>query len=331
LKEEKMAGEKLNTRRLGKSGLEVTEVGIGLWAMGGSSWGPVDDQNSLDTIEAALQAGITFFDTADVYGNGHSEKLLGQAIKGRRDEFFVATKVGWLGFDRDEWISAYDSPEVLIEAVEKNLERLGTDRIDLLQSHIHTPDPNVDHMIEGFQRLQQSGVIGAYGLSSSNFEFIQKFNQDGGLSALQIDYSILNRTAEKEIFPYCLEHDIGVVVRGPLAMGILTGKFNPDSQFPDGDFRQNWQNNPEEKEVFLKDLELVDMLRELAAGKTLAQLALQFVLAHPAVTTVIPGAKTVDQLGQNVEAGLMPPLERDILAQIDEIVPPGGGRKIWPA
>ncbi|MCK5793425.1 MAG: aldo/keto reductase, partial [Anaerolineales bacterium] len=221
-----MTDKKLNTRRLGKSDFQVTEIGIGLWAIGGSEWGPVDDQNSLDTIEAALKAGITFFDTADVYGLGHSEKLLGQAMKGRREEFFVATKVGWIDFDRDRFVSAYDTPEKLVEAVENNLKRLGTLHIDLLQSHIHTPDPNTKNMIEGFQRLQQSGKIGAYGLSSSRFEFIQAFNEDGGLSALQIDYSILNRTAEEEIFPYCLANDIGVIVRGPLAMGILTGKFN---------------------------------------------------------------------------------------------------------
>ena len=326
-----MTEGKLKTRRLGKSGFQVTEMGIGLWAIGGSEWGAVDDQNSLDTIEAALQAGITFFDTADVYGMGHSEKLLGQAMDGRRENFFVATKVGWIDFDRDNFVSAYNTPEKLVEAVENNLVRLGTDRIDLLQSHIHTPDPNVKNMIEGFQRLQKSGKIGAYGLSSSHFEFIKTFNADGGLSALQIDYSILNRTAEEEIFPYCQENDIGVIVRGPLAMGILTGKFNPDSQFPAGDFRQRWQNDPDEHQIYLEDLKKVEALREVAGDKTLAQLALKFVLSHPAVTTVIPGAKTVQQLEQNVAVGHMPPLSKEILDQIDEIVPPGGGRKIWPA
>jgi len=326
-----MAEGKLNIRRLGKSGFQVTEIGIGLWAIGGNEWGPVDDQNSLDTIEAALQAGITFFDTADVYGFGHSEKLLGQAMKGRRDEFFVATKVGWIGFDSDNFISAYETPEKLVEAVENNLERLGIDHIDLLQSHIHTPDPNTKNLIEGFQRLQASGKIGAYGLSSSNFEFIKEFNADGGLSALQIDYSILNRTAEKEIFPYCLENDIGVIVRGPLAMGILTGKFDEGSQFPEGDFRQRWMKVPEEYQIFLEDLKKVEGLRDVVEDQSLAQMALQFVLSHPAVTTVIPGAKTVQQLEQNVAVGHLPPLSREVLDKIDAIVPPGGGRKIWPA
>lgn len=326
-----MAEGKLNTRRLGKSDFQVTEIGIGLWAIGGSEWGPVDDQNSLDTIEAALQSGITFFDTADVYGLGHSEKMLGQAMKGRREDFFVATKIGWIGFDHDNFVSAYDSTKKLIEGVEQNLKRLDTDYLDLLQCHIHLPEPNLEFFLEGFQQLQRSGKVRSYGVSSSHIDFIRKFNADGGTAALQIDYSILNRTAEEEIFPYCLENDIGVIVRGPLAMGILTGKFNPDSKFPDGDFRQGWMNDPDENQTYLEDLKKVEALREVAGEKSLAQLALQFVLSHPAVTTVIPGAKTVQQLEQNVAVGHMPPLSREVLEKIDAIVPPGGGRKIWPA
>jgi len=326
-----MAEGRLNNRRLGKSGFQVTEIGIGLWAIGGSEWGTVDDKNSLDTIEAALQAGITFFDTADVYGLGHSEKLLGQSMQGRREDFFVATKIGWIGFDSDNFRSAYDSTEKLIAGVEENLMRLDTDYIDLLQCHIHLPEPNLKYFLDGFQHLQDSGKIKSYGVSSSHIDFIKQFNVDGGTAALQIDYSILNRTAEEEIFPYCLENDIGVIVRGPLAMGILTGKFNLESRFPEGDFRRNWHEKPEENSIYIDDLGKVDQLREVVGEQSLAQMALQFVLSHPAVTTVIPGAKTVQQLEQNVAVGHMPTLGREILDQIDAIVPPGGGRKIWPA
>ena len=326
-----MAEEKLNTRRLGKSDFQVTEIGIGLWAIGGSEWGPVDDQNSLDTIEAALKAGITFFDTADVYGLGHSERLLGQSMKSRREEFFVASKIGWIGFDHDNFVSAYDSTKKLIEGVEQNLKRLDTDYIDLLQCHIHLPEPNLEYFLEGFQQLQRLGKVRSYGVSSSQIDFIKKFNADGGTAALQIDYSILNRTAEKEIFPYCQENDIGVIVRGPLAMGILTGKFSIESRFPEGDFRRNWHENSKENSIFLDDLGKVDQLREVVGEQSLAQLALQFVLSHSAGITVIPGAKTVQQLEQNVAVGHMPPLSREVLDQIDAIVPSGGGRKIWPA
>ncbi|UCC62860.1 MAG: aldo/keto reductase, partial [Anaerolineae bacterium] len=162
-------------------------------------------------------------------------------------------------------------------------------------------------------------------------EYLKAFNADGGCATLQTDYSILNRTAEAEILPYCQENGIGVIVRGPLAMGILTGKFDADTRFAKDDWRRRWQDSPEEREVYLGDLAKVDRLRPLAKGRTLAQLALQFVMAHAAVTVAIPGARTVRQLRDNVGAALLPPLTTEELAQIDAITPPGGGRKIWPA
>lgn len=326
-----MTEQNLTKRELGKSGIRVTEIGIGLWAIGGDEWGPVDDENSLEAIEAALQAGINFFDTADVYGMGHSEKLLGRAMKGRREEFIVASKIGWVGFDHDAGQSQYDSTEKLIAGVESNLERLGTDYLDVIQCHIDFQEPNLEYFLEGFQALQEEGKVRAYGVSTSDFDYLKTFNAEGNTATLQIDYSILNRTAEEQIFPYCQEEDIGVIVRGPLAMGILTGKFTPETRFPEGDFRRRWHENEDEYQIFLDDLEKVDRLRELADGRSLAQLAIQFVLAHPAVTTVIPGAKTDRQLEENVAAGKLPPLTEEELALIAEIVPPGGGRKIWPA
>jgi aryl-alcohol dehydrogenase-like predicted oxidoreductase len=326
-----MTEQILEKRTLGKSGIAVTKIGIGLWAIGSDAWGATDDRESLSAIDAALDAGITFFDTADVYGAGHSEELLGQAMKGRRDRFVVATKIGWRDFDGERQRTTYDTVEKLIAGVESNLRRLQTDCVDVIQSHINFRDPTMEIFLEGFQRLQRDGKVRAYGVSTSDFEYLQAFNANGGCATLQIDYSILNRTPEADIFPYCLENDIGVIVRGPLAMGILTGKFSPDTQFGEGDFRRRWQENPGEREIYLQDLRKVDGLRPLAKDRTLAQLALQFVLAHPAVTVVIPGAKTVRQLKDNVGAALLPPLPPGELAQVDAITPPGGGRKIWPA
>lgn len=323
--------EKIEKRTLGKNGIQITKMGFGLWAAGGDYWGPTEDQEVLDAIDAALDAGINFFDTADVYGGGHSEELLGRAIKGRRDRFIVATKIGWLDFDGEAGRSAYDTVDKLVAGVESNLRRLQTDHIDVIQSHIDFRDPTMEVFVEGFQKLQEQGKVRAYGVSTSDFEYLQAFNSDGGCSTLQIDYSILNRTAEAEIFPYCIDHDIGVIVRGPLAMGILTGKFTPDWDFPEGDWRRRWQETPEERETFLEDLEKVEKLRPLAEGRTMAQLALQFVMAHPAVTAAIPGAKNPRQLADNVQAALLPPLTDEELAQIDAVTPPGGGRKIWPA
>jgi len=321
----------IEKRILGKSGIEVTKIGVGLWAIGGDEWGDVDDRESLDMIDAALDLGINFFDTADVYGEGHSEKLLGKAMKGRRDQFVVATKIGWRGFDDDKGASAYDTVEKLIVGVESNLERLQTDYVDVIQSHIDFHDPTMEVVVEGFQKLQQQGKVRAYGVSTSDFEYLKAFNADNSASTLQIDYSILNRTPEKNIFPYTMEKEIGVLVRGPLAMGILTGKFSKETTFEEGDFRQNWIKNENEHQIFLNDLEKVEKLKPLTDGRSFAQLAIQFVIQHPAVTLAIPGAKRISQLKENVKAALMPELTEEEMAQIDSITPPGGGRKIWPA
>ena len=321
----------LPCRVLGKSGIDVTVVGMGLWAAGGDQWGETDDEKILSAIDYALDAGVNFYDTADVYGMGHSEELLGRAMKGRRDQFVVATKIGWLDYDGERNQSAYDTVEKFIAGVESNLRRLDTDYIDVMQSHIHYREPTLEIFLEGFRRLQEAGKIRAYGVSTSDFEYLKAYNQDGGCATLQIDYSILNRTAEEEILPYCREHGIGVIVRGALAMGILTGKYDAETRFGEDDFRRRWHENPEEYEIFLRDLEVVEGLRPLAEERSLAQLALQFVLAHPAVTTVIPGAKNVKQMQDNVQAGLLPPLTAAEMAQINALVPPGGGRKIWPA
>jgi aryl-alcohol dehydrogenase-like predicted oxidoreductase len=226
----------LKERVLGKSGTAVTEIGMGLWAAGGDQWGATDDQEIFDAIDFALDSGVTFFDTADVYGAGHSEELLGQSMQGRRDRFIVATKIGWRDFDGDKGQSAYDTVDKLVAGVESNLRRLQTDYIDLIQSHINFRDPTMEIFLEGFQRLQRDGKVRAYGVSTSDFDYLKAFNADGGCAALQIDYSILHRMPETEILPYCQAQNIGVIVRGALAMGILTGKFNADTRFGEGRF-----------------------------------------------------------------------------------------------
>lgn len=323
--------DELAIRRLGKSGMQIREIGVGLWAAGGDQWGTTQDQDILDAIDFALDAGVNFFDTSDVYGSGHSEELLGCAMRGRRDKFIVATKIGWIDFDGEKGQSAYTTIDKLVTGVESNLKRLQTDSIDLIQSHIDFREPTMEIFLEGFQKLQHAGKVRAYGVSTSDLDYLKAFNGDGKCASLQIDYSILNRTAEVEIFPYCQANDIGVVVRGALVMGILAGKFTPETRFGKADFRSRWHKNPDECQVFLDDLEKVEALRQLANGRSLAQLALQFVLANPAVSTVIPGMKNIAQAAANLHAGLLEPLTQKEYAIIDGIVPQGGGRKIWPA
>lgn len=326
-----MSEMKIRKRRFGKTDLEITEVGFGLWAAGGSEWGKTKDQEIFDAIDYAIDAGINFFDTADVYGNGHSEELLGQAMKGRRDKFIVATKIGWQEFDGETRKTAYTSVDKLIAGVESNLKRLQTDHIEVIQSHIDFQDPTMEIFLEGFQKLKDQGKVLSYGVSTSDFEYFKAFNHDGNCATLQIDYSILNRTPEAEIFPYCIENDIGVLVRGPLAMGILTGKFNKETKFNENDFRARWYENADENEIFLQDLEKVEKIKPLLDEQTMAQFALQFVLQNKAVSAVIPGAKNTKQLKDNIQAAVIPPMSVEILKSLEKITPVGGGRKIWPA
>jgi aryl-alcohol dehydrogenase-like predicted oxidoreductase len=312
--------------------VEVTEVGLGLWAVPGSEWGPSDTQAVLDAIEAAHDRGVTFFDTADIYGDGFSEELLGMAMKGRRERFVVATKIGWRDFDADLGRTRYDTVEKLTADVEASLRRLGTDYVDLLQCHVPFVEPNTDVVIEGFRRLRDQGTIRAWGVSTGDLPVLQRFNADGDCDALQVDYSILNRTAESEILPYCLGHGIGVVARGPLAMGLLTGKLSTSAMFPEDDFRGAWIEDQGQNAQFRQDLKIVDLLRhEVPDQEPMASFAIRFAASHPAVTSVIPGARNRDQAVANSEAGLLPPLSDSERRAVDRIVPPGGGRKIWPA
>lgn len=323
----------MNERPLGSgTGLSVSVIGLGLWAAGGDEWGKSEDRASLDAVEAALEAGVNFFDTADVYGSGHSEELLGRAMRGRRDEFVVATKIGWVGYDDEADRSRYDDVANLVEGVESSLERLGTDYVDVIQCHIDHPEPNTPVFIEGFRKLKEDGIVTAWGVSTSDLEHLKQFNADGDCDVLQTDYSILNRTAEREIFPYCQEHGIGVIVRGPLAMGLLTGKYSASDTFPEGDFRRAWIEEPEQNEQFLHDLEVVDSLRGVVPeDESMARFALRFVMSNPAVSTVIPGARNETQATANAQAALQPLLSDTELEEVDGLVPPGGGRKIWPA
>lgn len=315
-----------------RSGITVSDVGLGMWAVAGSEWGDVDDQATLEAVDASLDAGVTFFDTADVYGAGHSEELLGNAMKGRREKFIVATKIGWIDYDREADRSQYDTVEKLVAGVEGSLRRLGTDHVDVIQCHINVPEPNTDVFIEGFRHLRESGKVRAWGVSTSDIDLLRRFNAGGDCDVIQVDYSILNRTPEAEILPYCLENGIGVIVRGPLAMGLLAGKFTASDTFPDHDFRHAWIDDPEQNAQFLADLAAVEQLRTVVPdGESMSDFALRFVRSHPAVTTVIPGARNRAQAERNAAAGRAPLLTEGELEAIGRIVPPGGGRRIWPA
>lgn len=308
----------MHQRTLGKSDIQVSEIGFGAWAIGGDAWGPVEDQASLRAMERALELGVNFIDTADVYGNGHSETLVAQVLKGRRDQVVVASKGGLMGHHRDPQRGpVYDRPEKVIHAFEDSLRRLETDYIDVYFDHLWWNDSReTEAFITAFAQLKAEGRVRAVGVSTDDFAYVQHFNQGGTLDVVQLDYSLLNRRAEEDILPYCQQHQIGVVVRGPLRMGMLTGKFTRDTTFPEGDIRQSWP-----QEAWYQDqLGQVEQLRPLTSEeRSLGHLALGFVLNHPAVSVAIPGAKTPEQVEQNVAASTRPLLTAEDVAVIERV------------
>lgn len=307
-------------RTLGKSGIQVSEIGFGAWAIGGDAWGPVEDSASLRAMERALDLGVTFIDTADVYGNGHSETLVAQIIKGRRDQIIVATKGGLMGHHRDpQQAPVYDRPEKIISAFEDSLRRLGTDYIDVYFDHIWWNAPReTEAFLTAFAQLKREGRVRAVGVSTDDFAYVQQFNQGGALDVVQLDYSLLNRQPEGQLLSYCLKQDIGVVVRGPLRMGMLTGKFTAETQFPEGDVRHNW---PQEDWYQTQLGQVQELMRLTSPERSLGQLALRFVLNHPAVSVAIPGGKTPEQVEQNVRASTRPLLQNQDLRQIGVVTP----------
>ncbi|MBN9392249.1 MAG: aldo/keto reductase [Chloroflexi bacterium] len=309
-------------RKLGKSGIEVSEIGFGSWAIGGNQWGPVDNRESVAALKKAIELGINFIDTADVYGDGVSEEIVAEAIKGNRDKVVISTKGGLFGHHRDpQREPVYDTPEKVIAACDNSLKRLGTDYIDVYFCHLWwDKEEETEAFMRAFEDLKKAGKVRVTGVSAEDFAYIKHFNREGNLDVVQVDYSILNRNPEKEVLPYLKENGIGVVVKGPLRMGILTGKFNSQTTFTDTDIRQNW---PQEA-WFKESLAKVERLRPLTesgngGSDSLAQLALRFVLANDAVSVAIPGAKTPQQVEENASASVRPLLTTQERQALEEL------------
>ncbi|AIK39979.1 aldo/keto reductase [Bacillus pseudomycoides] len=305
-------------RALGKTSLTVSEIGFGAWAIGGDEWGPVNDKHSISAMKKAIECGVNFIDTADVYGLGHSEKLVAQAIKEHRNDIILSTKGGLIGHHYDpDGEPVYDTAAKVIAVFETSLLRLQTDYIDVYFCHIWwDKKEETEAFLRAFEILKRDGKVRAVGVSTHDLQYIKNFNKDGQIDVIQLDYSILNREPENDILPYLQEKNLGAVIRGPLKMGILTGKFTDQTTFPDGDLRQDW---PKET-WFQDDLRKVEQLRSLSNPKqTLGQLALRYVLSHPAVSVAIPGAKTANQAAENAAASVRPLLLEEELAYIRKL------------
>ena len=298
----------MHYRKLGNTGITVSEIGFGGWAIGGPAdaggtplgWGRTNDDDSLAAIRRARELGVTFFDTADSYGFGRSESLLGIVLSRRRQEVVIATKVGVVR-DQDGRAGKDFSRTHISHAVDGSLKRLRTDYIDLYQLHNPTLDElRRDDIHEAMDRLQEAGKIRFWGVSITTPEEGLEIVRRGWGYSLQVLYNVLNQAPADELFPLAKEKGYGIIVRVPLASGLLSGKFRPDTVFSKDDVRQNFLTPRRLEEV----LPRVDEAKSIIGGtaRSLAEGALRFTLANDAVSTVIPGAKNVRQVEMNASA-----------------------------
>ena len=302
-------------RTLGKTGLKVSEVGFGAWAIGGNnygnSYGPTDDKVSLAAVEKAFELGCNFYDTADVYGHGHSEELLGQALKEHRDDVILATKVGG-DFYHDPPRMNFN-PEYLEFATAKSCERLQTDHIDLYQ--LHNPPAQLlksGKIFDGLEKLKHSGRIRHYGISIHDPQEGLLSMRYGQPAAIQVVFNLLRQEAKNQLFQTAREQNVAIIAREPLSNGFLAGKFTIDSTFQSGDIRSNFPR------IYLSGLIRASQQLRLLESKTrtLAQASIRFVLDHKDVSTVIPGAKTPQQIEEDIKASELPSLTGEEILRI---------------
>jgi len=303
----------MEKRQLGGSGLEVTAVGLGCWVMGGWMWGGADDEESISAIRRAVELGVNFIDTAPVYGHGHSEELVGQALEGLRDQVVLATKCGLVWPPREgrshfvgpDGVPIYHNlePDSIMQECEDSLRRLKTDVIDVYQCHWPDPGSELADAMEALVKLREQGKIRAIGVSNFSVDQMTAVMEHGRLDSHQPQYNMLDRSIEAEILPFCRENNVGIIAYSPLSRGLLTGKVTMDRQFAEGDHRAGikWFQPANRKRV----LEFLEKVRPIAEGHgaTLAQLAANWVIRQDGVTTAICGARRPEQVEENVKAG----------------------------
>jgi aryl-alcohol dehydrogenase-like predicted oxidoreductase len=314
------------TRRLGRDGPTVSMQGLGCMGMS-QSYGPADEDESIATIHRALELGVFFLDTADVYGDGHNEQLVGRAIQGRRDDVVLATKFS-LSRAAGGDMRVDGSPDYVRSACDASLQRLGVDHIDLYYQHRVDPDVPIEDTVGAMGELVTAGKVRHLGLSEASAETLQRASRVHQIAALQSEWSLWTRDLEEEVVGVARELGIGLVPFSPLGRGFLTGAITSPEDFGDDDFRKN---NPRfQGENFQRNLALVEEVRRLAEGKgcTAGQLALAWVMSRGEDVVPIPGTKRVAYLEENAGACAVE-LTADDLDRLERIAPPGaaaGGR-----
>ena len=307
-------------RRLGKTDIEISEIGYGAWGIGGTMWIGASDDASLAALRHAIELGVNFIDTALVYGNGHSEELVGKVIREAPRKVYVASKVPpknrlWpapAGIGIEEAFPR----EYIVRSTEESLKNLGLEIIDLQQLHVWSPEwTDRDEWRHAFEDLKAQGKVRAFGVSINNHEPDSALGiiETGLIDAVQVIYNIFDQSPERHLFPACIKHNIGVLARVPLDEGALAGRITEDTVFPEGDFRNNYFRGDRKKQVaervaaIVKDLGIDD-------AANLPAIAIRFCLSQPAVTTVIPGMRSISSVDGNVMASGQGPLPDTALA-----------------
>jgi aryl-alcohol dehydrogenase-like predicted oxidoreductase len=295
----------LQYRRLGKTDFLVSEVGFGAWGIGKSFWVGARDEESMAALHAAVDAGVNVIDTALVYGQGHSEALIGQLVRARSERIYVATKIPplnqhWPAFPGDRLQETFP-PSYIIESTEQSLRHLKLDCIDLQQLHVWrdewAEDPSWQ---DAFAQLKAEGKIRAIGVSINDHEpeTALRLVQSGHIDTVQVIYNVFDQSPAHALFPACLKHDVGILARCPFDEGSLTGSITPQTVFPEGDWRNDYFRDDRKTQV-AERLGALSMALGEEAG-SLPELALRFCLSHPAVGTVIPGMRTSHHVHENV-------------------------------
>ncbi|MGA2974615.1 MAG: aldo/keto reductase [Spirochaetia bacterium] len=314
----------MTIRPLGKSGLALTSIGLGTWAIGGSgwkfAWGAQDDRDSIATIHRALDLGINWIDTAAVYGIGHSEEMVGEALAGRRNRALIATKFGRVG-NPDGSIEGRLKADSVRRELEASLRRLRTDYIDLYQMHWPDPEPDIEEGWGEIAKAVKAGKVRYAGVSNFNVSQLERARKIHPVASLQPPYSMLRRDVEKELLPYCAANGIGVICYSPMQMGLLTGAFTRQrvAGLPQDDQRTR---NPFFAEPALtRTLDFVEKLRPIAKrnGRSVGELAIAWVLRRPEVTAAIVGGRRPAQVEELVAAADWK-LSRDEIAEIDVLL-----------
>jgi len=322
------------TRQLGRSGIQVSAMGLGCWAIGGPfwdgddavGWGEVDDDESISAINRALDLGVNFFDTADVYGTGHSEHVLGRALAGRRDQVVIATKFGNTFDTSTRQITGSDaSPTYIRQACEASLQRLNIDYIDLYQFHLNDYDPDQAGAVRDvLEELVREGKICYYGWSTDSPIRAPVFAEGPNCTTVQHQMNVLEDAGP--MIALCEQLDLASINRGPLAMGLLTGKYQAVSKLASDDVRGDrspaWMQYFKDGKPNPEWLRKLDVIREILAsdGRTLAQGALAWIWARSERTVPIPGFRSVRQVEENCAAMQFGPLSAEQMREIDAVL-----------